>query len=88
MAFTGLRAFAVLAALAISSKAAPAGEVDTRALCPDGVNRVNNLQCCRFIPVRDALIDEIFEGSCGENAHSTVRIAFHDAIGFSTRGGK
>ncbi|EJD50148.1 hypothetical protein AURDEDRAFT_199636 [Auricularia subglabra TFB-10046 SS5] len=86
MAFTGLRAFAVIAALAVASNAAPA--LDTRALCPDGVNRVNNLQCCRFIPVRDALISEIFEGQCGENAHSTVRIAFHDAIGFSTRGGK
>jgi hypothetical protein len=44
---------------------------------------VTNAACCAFIPVRDALISDIFEGTCGENAHSTVRIAFHDAIGFS-----
>ncbi|KZV87824.1 manganese peroxidase 1 [Exidia glandulosa HHB12029] len=84
MAFTGLRALAVFAALAVVN-ASPV--VDTRAVCADGT-RVTHAQCCSFIPVRDALLDEIFENSCGENAHSTVRIAFHDAIGFSTRGGK
>ena len=29
------------------------------------------------------MIEDIFEGVCGEAAHSVVRIAFHDAIGFS-----
>ncbi|KZV88999.1 fungal versatile peroxidase from pleurotus Eryngii [Exidia glandulosa HHB12029] len=58
-----------------------------RSTCADGTT-VQNAACCAFIPVRDALISDIFEGTCGENAHSTVRIAFHDAIGFSTSGGK
>ncbi|KZV98007.1 manganese peroxidase [Exidia glandulosa HHB12029] len=58
-----------------------------RATCSDGTV-VSNAQCCNFIAVRDDLINDIFEGQCGEFAHSTVRIAFHDAIGFSTSGGK
>ncbi|EJD38773.1 MnP-atypical, short manganese peroxidase [Auricularia subglabra TFB-10046 SS5] len=60
-----------------------------RATCADGTT-VKNAACCAFIPVRDALINDIFEGQCGENAHSTVRIAFHDAAGwsdFSDKGG-
>lgn len=61
--------------------------VTPRAVCADGTS-VKNAQCCAFIPIRDAFINDIFEGSCGENAHSTVRIAFHDAIGFSLSGGK
>lgn len=64
-----------------------AASVKPRATCPDGTV-VSNAQCCSFIAVRDAFISDIFEGACGENAHSTVRIAFHDAIGFSTSGGK
>ncbi|EJD44370.1 MnP-atypical, short manganese peroxidase [Auricularia subglabra TFB-10046 SS5] len=47
-----------------------------------------NAQCCQFIQVRDDLLNDVFEGLCGENAHSTIRIAFHDAIGFSQAGGK
>ncbi|KZV88636.1 manganese peroxidase [Exidia glandulosa HHB12029] len=58
-----------------------------RSTCADGTT-VKNAACCRFIPIRDALINDVFEGVCGENAHSTVRIAFHDAIGFSRAGGK
>ncbi|KZV79561.1 lignin peroxidase isozyme Lip4.65 [Exidia glandulosa HHB12029] len=80
MAFTGLTAFALIAAASVAS-AMPA--VDKRAVCADGVTRVNNLQCCSWAAVRDALIEDVFEGVCGEAAHSTVRIAFHDAIGFS-----
>lgn len=76
-------AFASLA-LATSSYAAA---VVPRATCSDGTV-VSNAKCCSFIPIRDALISDVFEGTCGENAHSTVRIAFHDAIGFSRAGGK
>ncbi|EJD51289.1 MnP-atypical, short manganese peroxidase [Auricularia subglabra TFB-10046 SS5] len=60
-----------------------------RTTCADGTT-VKDAACCAFIPVRDALINDIFEGTCGENAHSTVRIAFHDAAGwsdFSNKGG-
>jgi len=52
------------------------------------VNKVQNLACCSWATIRDKLIDQVFEGVCGEDAHSTVRIAFHDASGFSIHGGK
>lgn len=55
--------------------------------CADGTT-VQNAACCTWAAVRDDLINNVFEGICGENAHSTIRIAFHDAIGFSTSGGK
>ena len=51
-----------------------------KTLCPDGVNSAFNTQCCSWFAVRDALVSDVFEGICGEAAHSTVRIAFHDAI--------
>ena len=54
-------------ALATSSYAAA---VSPRATCADGTV-VTNAQCCKFIPIRDALINDIFEGECGEDAHST-----------------
>ncbi|KZW01346.1 manganese peroxidase [Exidia glandulosa HHB12029] len=78
--------FALFAAVSISAGAFGAA-VAPRATCSDGTV-VSNAVCCNFIPVRDAFISDVFEGTCGENAHSTVRIAFHDAIGFSKAGGK
>ncbi|KZV89005.1 peroxidase MNP2 [Exidia glandulosa HHB12029] len=79
---------AALVSLALVSGAF-ARAIKPRAVCADGTT-VSNAACCAFIPVRDDLINDIFEGTCGENAHSTVRIAFHDAIGwsdFSDKGG-
>ncbi|EJD37601.1 generic peroxidase [Auricularia subglabra TFB-10046 SS5] len=71
---------AALATLALAgvTTARPAASV-----CADGVTTVNNPQCCFWANVRDRFINEIFLGVCQENVHSLVRIAFHDAIGFS-----
>ncbi|CAA7264026.1 unnamed protein product [Cyclocybe aegerita] len=45
--------------------------------------------CCALFPVVDLLQDQLFDGAeCGEEAHSALRLAFHDAIGFSIHGGK
>lgn len=60
--------------------------VTKRTVCPNG-QTVTNAACCPWTTIRDDLINDVFEGVCGERAHSTVRIAFHDAIGFSTKGG-
>jgi len=40
-----------------------------------------------LFPVVDLLQKELFDGGeCGEEAHSALRLSFHDAIGFSTSG--
>ncbi|KZV79442.1 manganese peroxidase 1 [Exidia glandulosa HHB12029] len=70
-------------ALAGVAKAAPAA-----SLCPDGVHSTINPQCCFWANARDRFINEIFLNVCQENVHSLVRIAFHDAIGFSLNSDK
>ncbi|EJD50213.1 generic peroxidase [Auricularia subglabra TFB-10046 SS5] len=68
--------------LAAAAYAAPA------ATCADGVHTAINPQCCFWANVRDRFINEIFLNVCKENVHSLVRIAFHDAIGFSLHSNK
>ncbi|KZV94806.1 manganese peroxidase 3 [Exidia glandulosa HHB12029] len=87
MAFSLLSVVSTALALAATVSASPAADSLKLKTCPDGT-KVRNAECCRFVKVRDDLINDLFEGECGENAHSTVRIAFHDAIGFSKKGGK
>ncbi|EJD44423.1 generic peroxidase [Auricularia subglabra TFB-10046 SS5] len=70
---------ASLITLALSGIAAAA----PAATCPDGKHTAVNQQCCFWANVRDRFINEIFLGVCQENVHSLIRIAFHDAIGFS-----
>lgn len=42
-----------------------------------------------LFPIVDTLQSQLFDGAeCGEEAHSALRISFHDAIGFSIHGGK
>ena len=54
-----------------------------RVTCPDG-NVVSDEKCCSLFPVLKDIQENLFEGGkCGEDAHSALRIAFHDAIGFS-----
>jgi hypothetical protein len=54
-----------------------------RVTCPDG-NVVSHEKCCSLFPVLQDIQENLFEGGkCGEDAHSALRIAFHDAIGFS-----
>ncbi|EJD44424.1 generic peroxidase [Auricularia subglabra TFB-10046 SS5] len=72
-------------ALSLVATAAPA---DQLVRCPDGRHTAVNPQCCFWANVRDRFINEIFLGVCQENVHSLVRIAFHDAIGFSLHSNK
>jgi hypothetical protein len=42
-----------------------------------------------LFPIVDILQQNLFDGGeCGEEAHSALRLTFHDAIGFSIHGGK
>ncbi|KDR71224.1 hypothetical protein GALMADRAFT_271169 [Galerina marginata CBS 339.88] len=46
-----------------------------------------NAACCALFPVVDLLQKDLFDGGeCGEEAHSALRLSFHDAIGFSIHG--
>lgn len=59
-----------------------------RVTCPDG-NVVSNKKCCDLFPVLEDIQKNLFDnGECGEDAHSALRIAFHDAIGFSRKSKK
>ncbi|THG95732.1 hypothetical protein EW145_g7907 [Phellinidium pouzarii] len=56
-----------------------------RVVCPDG-NVTSNAACCAFFPLMDDLQTNLFEGQCGEDVHESLRLTFHDAIGFSLSG--
>ncbi|KIJ53324.1 class II peroxidase [Sphaerobolus stellatus SS14] len=77
MAFKTLAAFATLATLV---QAMPATQLVT---CPDG-NKASNAACCPFFALRDDLQANLFDNQCGEDAHESVRLTFHDAIAFSS----
>jgi hypothetical protein len=53
-----------------------------RATCPDG-NTASNEACCVLFPIIEDLQENFFLNECGDGAHQALRIAFHDAIGFS-----
>ncbi|EIM81779.1 atypical MnP lacking 1 acidic residue [Stereum hirsutum FP-91666 SS1] len=80
MAFAQLSAIVALALGAAQvAKAAPPPKVT----CADG-NVTANAVCCQLFPVVANLQQNLFDGAqCGEEAHSALRLSFHDAIGFS-----
>ncbi|KAI0092714.1 manganese peroxidase 1 [Irpex rosettiformis] len=64
----------VTAALAAPSK---------RVTCSPG-RVVSNAACCKWFPILDDLQTNLFDGGqCGEETHESLRLTFHDAIGFS-----
>ncbi|KAH9848069.1 versatile peroxidase VPS1 [Lenzites betulinus] len=79
--------FVSLLALAAAVSAVPS----KRASCSKGRSATNE-KCCVWFDVLDDIQDNLFDGSkCGEEAHESLRLTFHDAIGFSpelTRQGK
>ncbi|KAF9453904.1 class II peroxidase [Macrolepiota fuliginosa MF-IS2] len=82
MAFKHLLTF-VLAITATSFvKAVPASK---RVRCPDGKNTVSNEACCALFPVLEDIQTNLFENQCGEEFHESLRLTFHDAIGFSPK---
>lgn len=59
--------------------------ITRRVACPDGVNTATNAACCALFAVRDDIQTNLFDGGeCGEEVHESLRLTFHDAIGFST----
>ncbi|KAJ7306891.1 manganese dependent peroxidase 1 [Mycena albidolilacea] len=58
-----------------------------RATCAGGQS-VQNEACCVWFPVLEDILPNMFDNECGDDAHGALRLAFHDAIGFSpSKGG-
>ncbi|KAN0103850.1 hem peroxidase, partial [Russula decolorans] len=54
-----------------------------RVTCPNGKS-VYNDKCCVLFPILEDIQANLFDhGECGEDVHWALRIAFHDAIGYS-----
>ncbi|KAJ7352195.1 heme peroxidase [Mycena albidolilacea] len=76
MQFTFSAAFfaLVLAAAAVPTK---------RAACSNG-RTAAHASCCVWFDVLDDIQENLFDGGeCGEEVHESLRLTFHDAIGFS-----
>lgn len=59
-----------------------------RVACPDGKNTATNEACCAFFPILEDIQENLFDGGeCGEEVHESLRLTFHDAIGFSPSAG-
>jgi cytochrome c peroxidase len=54
-----------------------------RTVCASSQQTVNNAACCVWFDVREELLNNIFFNTCADNVHGNVRLAFHDAVGFS-----
>ncbi|PPQ94286.1 hypothetical protein CVT25_004943 [Psilocybe cyanescens] len=85
MAFGRLTAI-ISIALAASQTARAA--LTKRVTCATG-QVTANAACCKLFPIVQQIQTDLFDGGeCGEEAHSALRLSFHDAIGFSIHGGK
>ncbi|KAK7025514.1 hypothetical protein VNI00_015948 [Paramarasmius palmivorus] len=64
---------------------AQAGPFAKRADCGHG-RTAQHAQCCAWYDVLDDLQHDLFnEEPCGKNTHESLRLSFHDAVGFSPR---
>ncbi|KAF5360269.1 hypothetical protein D9758_009115 [Tetrapyrgos nigripes] len=60
------------------------GALTRRVACADGVHTATNAACCALFPLVEQLESDLFDGGeCGEEVHESLRLTFHDAIGFS-----
>ncbi|KAI0745319.1 manganese peroxidase isozyme precursor [Earliella scabrosa] len=78
------KALVVLTALAVSAVAMPAkGSGKGLTSCRHG-RKSANAACCVWFDVLDDIQENLFDGGeCGEEVHESLRLTFHDAIGFS-----
>ncbi|KAI0705026.1 manganese peroxidase 1 [Cerioporus squamosus] len=76
------KALLVITALAVAAvTAAPSGKGQTS--CKHG-RKTANAACCVWFDVLDDIQANLFDGGeCGEEVHESLRLTFHDAIGFS-----
>ncbi|KAI0712917.1 manganese-repressed peroxidase [Cerioporus squamosus] len=66
-----------------ASVAAAVPSVSKRATCSNGKTTANDA-CCVWFDVLDDIQANLFHGGqCGEDAHESLRLTFHDAIAFS-----
>ncbi|KAK0241265.1 manganese peroxidase 2 [Armillaria nabsnona] len=80
MAFAPLLALLFSLAVVRQSNAA----LTKRVACADGIHTVTNEACCVLFPIIDDIQTNLFDGGeCGEEVHESLRLTFHDAIGFS-----
>ncbi|KAK7688353.1 hypothetical protein QCA50_008725 [Cerrena zonata] len=69
-----------LTALVVAAYAAPS---TNNAACSKG-RTAKHATCCKWFDVLDDIQENLFDGGeCGEEAHESLRLTFHDAIGFS-----
>jgi len=77
-----------IVSIALAASQAANAALTKRVTCSTG-QVTANAACCSLFPIVDMLQKNLFDGGeCGEEAHSALRLAFHDAIGFSLKGGK
>ncbi|KDR65855.1 hypothetical protein GALMADRAFT_106718 [Galerina marginata CBS 339.88] len=83
MAFARLTA---LISIAFAASQVATAALTKRVTCSNG-HVTANAACCNLFPIVDKIQADLFDGGeCGEEAHSALRLAFHDAIGFSIHG--
>jgi len=75
-------AFKHFASLVTLAAVAQAGLVK-RVACPGSTHTAINAACCNWFNVLDDIQANLLEGECGEEAHESIRLIFHDSIGFS-----
>ena len=81
------KSFFAITSLALSLSGARAA-LTRRVACPDGKNTATNEACCAFFPILEDIQENLFDGGeCGEEVHESLRLTFHDAIGFSPSAG-
>jgi hypothetical protein len=78
-------AYVDCALLRVASNAAHLAALTRRAVpCPDGVHSATHPACCALYPIVDHIQESLFDGGeCGDEVHESLRLTFHDAIGFS-----
>ncbi|KAJ6577683.1 manganese peroxidase 3 [Mycena capillaripes] len=73
--------------LALAAVRVASGVVTKRVTCSTG-QITANAACCVLFPLLDDLQENLFDGGeCGEETHESLRLTFHDAIGFSASKG-
>ncbi|KAJ7463273.1 manganese peroxidase 3 [Mycena latifolia] len=73
------------ALLALTAAGFANGAVTKRVTCVTGQTTAN-AACCVLFPILDDIQENLFDGGeCGEEVHESLRLTFHDAIGFSPK---
>ncbi|KAJ7909609.1 putative versatile peroxidase [Mycena leptocephala] len=80
MAFKTLSALLLAVATARLTSAA----VSKRVTCSTG-HTTAHAACCMLFPIIDDIKTNLFANECGEDVHESLRLTFHDAIGFSPK---